>query len=85
MALVQLRFIPVYASQKFSAAFWAFTFAYAAVIADAIEWLGVKRPPGYAALAGIALALISLLIVWIAVRSVIKLAQGTFFPKAPPV
>ncbi|MGQ4426721.1 TDT family transporter, partial [Streptomyces violaceoruber] len=83
MVLVQLRFLTIYAKQKFSAAFWSFTFSYAAVITYVIEWLGAKHPHGYTVMAVLALTLISTFIATIAVRSAIKIGQGTFFPKIP--
>jgi tellurite resistance protein len=39
MALVQLRFLPVYRRLHFSPGFWAFTFSFAAAAADALAWL----------------------------------------------
>ncbi|WP_411093412.1 TDT family transporter [Streptomyces sp. 049-1] len=85
MILVQMRFITIYVKQKFSAAFWSFTFSYAAVITYAIEWLGAKRPDGYTIMTALALTLISSLIATIAVRSAIRIGQGSFFPKVHPV
>jgi tellurite resistance protein len=49
MALVQLRFLPRFIRLKFSPGFWAFTFAYAAAVTDALEWITLKRPPAAAA------------------------------------
>jgi len=46
MVLAQLRLSLDYSRLSFSPGFWAFTFSYAAVAADALAWLALKRPPG---------------------------------------
>jgi tellurite resistance protein len=84
MALVQLRLIPVYVRLPFSPGFWTFTFSYAAVATDALLWLNATRPPGSLAWAIVVVTLITLLIAGIAVRSVVALRRGQFFPARPP-
>jgi tellurite resistance protein len=76
MALVQLRFLPVYAKLSFSPAFWAFTFAYASAAADGLDWINQKRPPGAAAYAATIIAAITLFIGVIAIRTVNLLIRG---------
>lgn len=80
MVLVQLRFVPLYARLRFSPALWAFTFAYAAVATDALRWLALKNPPGTTAYAAVVLALITVLIGGIHIRSVLAFVRGTFLP-----
>jgi tellurite resistance protein len=85
MALVQIRFIPMYFRLKFSPGFWAFTFSYAAAATDALLWVTVKNPPGAAIYAACVVAAITILISTISVRTVGLLLQGRLFPVAPPV
>jgi tellurite resistance protein len=84
MALVQVRLIPWYARLRFDSTFWAFTFAYSAVAAYALEWLDLKRPAGERVYGDIVLAAISCFIAIIAVRSLILLAKGQFLPPRQP-
>ncbi len=83
MLVVQLRFLPLYARQKFTFGFWAFTFTSAAAAIDALLWLSATRPAGTAAYAAVVLGLVTVLIGAIAVRTVIAIARGQFFPRAP--
>ncbi len=83
MVLVQLRLVPVYARLRFSPGFWAFTFSYAIVATDALLWLKASRPPGATAYVIVVVTLITVLIVAIAVRSIVALARGQFFPARP--
>jgi tellurite resistance protein len=85
MVLVQLRLIPLYVRLKFTAGFWAFTFTSAAAATDALLWLAATRPSGTTAYAAVVLGLVTLLIGGIAVRSVIAMARGQFFPSQTPV
>jgi len=84
MALAQLRLIPLYARLPFSPGFWSFTFSYAAVATDALLWLHATRPPGSTACMIVVVTLITLLVVGIAIRSVVALRRGEFFPARPP-
>jgi tellurite resistance protein len=84
MALVQLRLIPVYARLSYSPGFWAFTFSYAIVATDALLWLKLTRPPGATAYVIVVVTLITLFIVAIAVRTVVALGRGQFFPARQP-
>jgi tellurite resistance protein len=84
MALVQLRLVPVYARLSFSPGFWAFTFSYAIVAADALLWLKATRPPGATAYVIVVVTLITVLIVAIAARTIVALARGQFLPAQQP-
>lgn len=84
MALVQLRLVPVYARLRFSPGFWAFTFSYAIVAVDALLWLKATRPPGATAYAIVVVTLITLFIAAIAVRTLMALSRGQFFPARRP-
>jgi tellurite resistance protein len=76
MALVQLRFVPVYARLRFTPGFWAFTFSYAAAAIDALSWLRIARPPGAEGYAGAVLTLITVAVAGVAARTVVALARG---------
>ena len=84
MALVQIRFLPLYAKLSFGPGFWAFTFAYAAAATDALLWLSVKRPEGSPVYAACILIAISVLIGVIAMRTVLLLVRGQLFPTWSP-
>jgi len=85
MALVQLRFIPLYARLSFSPGFWAFTFSYAAAATDALEWISQRKPVGAIAYAIVIIAAITLFIGIIAFRTLILLLRGQLLvrPSAP--
>jgi tellurite resistance protein len=83
MVLMQLRFIPLYVRLRFSPAFWAFTFSYAAVASDALLWIALTRPRGADGYAIAVITLISVLITAIAARTVIAVARGQFLTAAP--
>jgi tellurite resistance protein len=83
MALVQLRFIPLYVRLRFSPGLWAFTFSYAVVATDALLWIALTRPPAHAAYAVLVLVLITGLVAAIAARTVIAIWRGQLV-SAPP-
>ncbi len=78
MALVQLRFIPLYARLRFAPGSWAFCFSYAAVATDALLWIASTRPPERAAYAIVILVLITGLVAAIAARTIVAIARGQF-------
>lgn len=84
MVLAQLRLVPVYARLRFSPGFWAFAFSYAAVATDAVLWLKLTRPPGATAYMIVVVTMITVLILAIAVRSIVALGRGQFFPARQP-
>lgn len=84
MALAQLRLIPVYTRLSFTPGFWAFTFSYAAAVADGLTWLAVTRPPGASGYAIAALVLLTGFVAWIAARTVVLAVHGRLFPRPDP-
>ncbi len=84
MAVVQLRFVPLYARLRFSPGFWSFTFSYAAGATDALLWITATRPPGATAYAIVVIVLITALIAGIGARTVAAAARGQFLPPPPP-
>ncbi|HUC23871.1 MAG TPA: hypothetical protein VMA73_14275 [Streptosporangiaceae bacterium] len=78
--LIQLRLVPVYARLRFSPGFWAFTFSYAIVATDALLWVKAARPSGATAYVIVVVTLITVLIVAIALRTIVALGRGQFFP-----
>ena len=85
MVIAQLRLLPAFVKLRFMPSFWAFTFAWAAVVFAGELWLGVGRPAGWKAESYVLLALISLFIGLIAVRTVFALARGTLLPAPPSI
>lgn len=80
MVLAQLRLSLVYSRLSVSPGFWAFTFSYAAVVADALAWLALRKPPGETGYAIAALALLTGFIAWIAARTTLLAVRGRLFP-----
>ena len=76
MALVQLRFIPLYVRLRFSPGLWAFTFSYATVATDALLWIDITRPSARTAYAVLILVLITGLVAAIATRTLIAIWRG---------
>jgi tellurite resistance protein len=80
MVIAQPRLLPAYRRLSFTPSFWAFTFAWAAVVFAGMFWLGVTHPTGWRAESYVALALISVFIGAIAVRTVVALKRGQLLP-----
>lgn len=80
MAVVQLRFLPLYLKLSFSPAFWAFTFSYAAAATDALLWISVKRRAGSVVYASCIVTAITVLVVVILVKTLRLLLRGELFP-----
>jgi tellurite resistance protein len=78
MVVMQLRFVPLYLRQRFSIATWAFTFSYAITAEFGLEWIRLIKPAGAAGWSSALLALITILIGGIAVRTIVALARGQF-------
>jgi tellurite resistance protein len=83
MALVQLRFIPLYVRLRFAPGSWAFTFSYAVVATDALLWVAIARPQARVAYAVLILVLITGLVAAIAARTILAIARGQFLPTGP--
>jgi len=82
MVIVQLRLIGLYRSLKFTPGFWAFTFSYCSVASYGILWLGLTKPAGSQALSWLLVALATILVGGIAVRTIIALTRRQFLPPA---
>ena len=80
MVLVQVRLVPLYRALPFAPSFWGFTFSSAAVAVNALRWIHVEQPGGARLLAYAVLALITLFIGGIALRSIWALKEGSFLP-----
>ena len=81
MALVQLRFVPLYARLRFSPGFWAFAFAYAAAATYALLWIAFARPPSATGYAIAVVTLISLFLAALGARTVIAALRGQLLPQ----
>jgi tellurite resistance protein len=80
MALVQLRFLPLFRRLSFHGGFWAFTFSYAAAATDAVVWLSVRRPAGWVTYTIGVLVLISGFVAVIGGRTAVLAVRGKLFP-----
>lgn len=85
MLVVQLRLLPLYLRVPFAAGVWAYGFTAAAVVTVSIRWLVAGQVAAQQALTYALLAVITLGIVALAVRTVLGLSRGTFLPRTPPV
>jgi tellurite resistance protein len=83
MAVMQLRLVPLYLRLRFSISTWSFTFSYAIAIVYALEWITITKVAGSTAYAAVAVALITVLIGGISVRTVIATMRGQLLPTAP--
>jgi tellurite resistance protein len=83
MAIVQLRFIPLYARLRFSSGFWSFTFPYAAGATDALLWLNASKPRGVTVYAVVVIVPITALIAGIAARTVLAAIRGQVLARSP--
>ncbi len=84
MTLVQLHLVPLYLKLTFTPGFWAFTFSYAATASYALRWIHLQQFAGAAMLSYVVLAVITLFIGGIALRSLVALWQGKFLPAPQP-
>ncbi len=83
MVLVQLRLLPRFLALRFSPGFWSFTFSWAAAATVSLEWIALRRPPGATAWAAVILALITALVGYVAVRTVMLIRRGQLLPPRP--
>jgi tellurite resistance protein len=83
LVIAQLRFLPAYLRLRFSPAFWAFSFAYAAVASVTLVWINVGRPTGHRALSWLVIGAITLLVGGIALRTLVAVARGHYLPPRP--
>jgi tellurite resistance protein len=84
MLLVQLRLVPVFRAAPFGPAWWAFSFTYAAVVADATRWLSAERIPHAEAWAYALLTALSAALLALAGRTLVAVRRGDFLPATPP-
>lgn len=84
MALVQVRLIPLYRQVPFGPTYWAFAFSYASAGTYALHWLTIDPFPAAAVVAWLLVVVMSAFIGWIAVRSLLMMRAGRYFP-APAV
>lgn len=69
MALQQLALLPRYGKLSFTLGFWSFTFPLAAAASYGVDWLALAAFPGWSILAWLLVALATVVIVTIGVRS----------------
>lgn len=77
LILAQFALIPTYARLPFGLGFWALTFTAAASSTYGIHWLAATGGAGADVLTVVVLALATILIGWVAVRSVVLVVSGT--------
>jgi tellurite resistance protein len=89
MALVQLRMIPIYRQVPFGPGWWAYSFSYAAAFTLAVNWLSAGQVPGRTALTAVLLAVLTLVVAALGVRTVQRLASSSYMPSvsgtSPPL
>jgi tellurite resistance protein len=84
MALVQLRFVPLYRRLHFTPAFWVFTFCYSSAAIDALAWIKHAHPAGAAGWALAVLVLVTGFVSAIAVRTIVAMTRRQFLPAPTP-
>jgi tellurite resistance protein len=84
LMLSQLALIPTYARLPFGLGFWALTFTTAASGTYGIHWLTATGVPGADVLTVVVLALVTLIIGWVAVRSVVLVVSAAGRLPRPP-
>ncbi|MCM4085094.1 SLAC1 family transporter [Paractinoplanes hotanensis] len=82
MALIQLRLIPVYRQVPFGPGWWAYSFSYAAAFTLAVNWLGAEQTPGRTAWITVLLAVLTLAVTALGIRTVQHLANASYLPHA---
>ncbi|WP_432944154.1 hypothetical protein ACQPXM_02120 [Kribbella sp. CA-253562] len=84
LILAQLALIPTYARLPFGLGFWALTFTTAASGTYGIHWLAATGVPGADVLTVVVLTLVTVIIGWIAVRSMVLVVSGAGRLPRPP-
>jgi tellurite resistance protein len=85
MAMVQIRLVPVFRAASFGPGWWSFSFSYAAVFVDALHWMAAEDVVHGTAWAGLLLAVVTVGIGALAIRTVVALRRGRFLPVPPRV
>lgn len=80
MAIVQLRLTPVFRTAPFGPGWWAFCFSYTAVFLDAVHWLAIEDVAHGLVWTWLLLAVVTLAVGALAVRTTVALAAGRFLP-----
>jgi tellurite resistance protein len=83
MVLIQVRLVPLFRQVPFGPGWWAFSFSYAAVFVNGIQWLAAEHVTHQLAWTYALLAVVSAAIMALAVRTTLALVRGTFLPPAP--
>ncbi|MEU3509204.1 TDT family transporter [Streptomyces longwoodensis] len=83
MILVQITLIGVYRRAPFGPGYWAFAFSYAAVVTDGLHWLDIEGVRGRKPLTYLLLAIATLALAALAVRTLLGLRRRTFLPRLP--
>ena len=76
MVLIELALIPVFRRLAFSLGFWSFTFPLAAAARFGVGWLAIDRPPGCEALIVLLLAIVTAVVLAVAIQSLRLVARG---------
>jgi tellurite resistance protein len=84
MVVLQLRFIPLYARLRFSIGTWSFTFSYSIAAAYALDWITLTKVADATAYAAATVALITVLVGAVGVRTVVAIMRGQLLPTAAP-
>jgi tellurite resistance protein len=84
MVLAQLRLVPMYLQLAFAASFWAFAFAWSAVVFASMFWLHAGQPKLWGIYCYVLLATITVLVAAIAARTVVALWRRDLLPVTPP-
>jgi tellurite resistance protein len=84
MAIVQLRFVPLYRTVPFGIGYGAFAFSYAAVATNALHWLDIEHAAGRAAVTYALLAVLTLGMAALVARTLVALSTGTYLLRTAP-
>ena len=83
LVVVEVTMLPLYRRLAFGAGFWAFTFTYAAVATNLVQWSEHAWGAQGRSASWACIVVITSFITVIAVRSFVSLARGTFLPRVP--
>jgi tellurite resistance protein len=75
MVVAQARLFPLYRAAGFTTGLWSFTFPWAAAATLALRWLALEHPAGQRVYAWVAIALITILVIAVAARTVADSAR----------
>jgi tellurite resistance protein len=75
MVVAQVRLLPLYRALGFTLEFWSFTFPCAATATLALRWLALEHPAGQRVYDWVVIALTTILVTAVAVRTVVEVAR----------